>query len=146
MSVRMFEPRSAGEMVAWTWTLCPKGVSEEFRRETYRTTMGTFSAAGTFEQDDSDPWMAITRSAGATYARKVGMQLDYRMGMKGNASSRRVDDYPGPGVAYYSVLEEGGQRGFHRRWLQFMRSDEYPPTMTPEEQNAGAGAEGRTDG
>ena len=143
MSIRVFEPRASGEMVAWTWTLCPKGASEEFRRETYRTTMGTFSAAGTFEQDDSDPWMSITRSAGATYARKVGMQLDYRMGMKGNASSRRVDDYPGPGVAYYSVLEEGGQRGFHRRWLQFMRSDEYPSTMTPEEQNAGAGVAGR---
>lgn len=143
MSIRMFEPRAAGEMVAWTWTLCPKGVSDEFRRETYRTTMGTFSAAGTFEQDDSDPWMSITRSAGATYAHKVGMQLDYRMGMKGNASSRRVDDYPGPGVAYYSVLEEGGQRGFHRRWLQYMRSAEYPPAMSPEEQNAGAGVASR---
>jgi len=112
MSIRVFEPRASGEMVAWTWSLCPKGVSEEFRRESYRTTMGTFSAAGTFEQDDSDPWMSITRSAGSTYARKVGMQVDYRMGMNGSASSRRVDDYPGPGVAYYSVLEEGGQRVF----------------------------------
>ena len=85
----------------------PKGTSEEFRRETYMTTMGTFSAAGTFEQDDSDPWLSITRSAGSTYARKLGMQLDYRMGMKGNASSKRVDDYPGPGVAYYSVPRGG---------------------------------------
>src|SRR5262245_52172209 len=81
MSIRVFEPRAPGEMVAWTWSLCPKGVSEEFRRESYRTTMGTFSAGGTFEQDDSDPWMSITRSAGTTYARKVGMQVDYRMGM-----------------------------------------------------------------
>jgi phenylpropionate dioxygenase-like ring-hydroxylating dioxygenase large terminal subunit len=143
MSVRLFEPRAAGEMVAWTWTLCPKGAAEEFRTETYRTTMGTFSAGGTFEQDDSDPWMSITRASGSTYARKLDMQLDYRMGMTGEASSKRVDDYPGPGVAYYSVLEEGGQRGFHRRWLQFMRSTEFPEMMSPEEQNAGAGVAGR---
>jgi hypothetical protein len=141
-SVRLFEPRGPGEMVAWTWTLCPKGASAKFRDQTYRTTMGTFSAAGTFEQDDSDPWMSITRSAGSTFARKLGMQLDYRMGMKGNASSKRVDDYPGPGVAYYSVLEEGGQRGFHRRWLQFMRSEDYPSTMSAEQQNSGAGVAG----
>jgi hypothetical protein len=105
--------------------------------------MGTFSAAGTFEQDDSDPWMSITRSAGSTFARKVDMQIDYRMGMKGNASSKRIDDYPGPGVAYYSVLEEGGQRGFHRRWLQFMRAEDFPTMMSAEDQNAGAGVAGR---
>jgi outer membrane protein insertion porin family len=56
--------------------------------------------------------------------------------------SKRIDDYPGPGVAYYSVLEEGGQRGFHRRWLQFMRSEDYPAARSPEEQNAGAGVAG----
>jgi PAH dioxygenase large subunit len=147
MTVRTFEPRGPGEMVVWAWTLCPKGSSEDFRRETYRTTMGTFSAGGTFEQDDSDPWMAIARSAGTTYARKLGMKLNYTMGMNGSASSRRVDHYPGPGVAYFPMLEEGAQRGFHRRWLQFMRAEGYPPAMTPEEQNAGAGVpKGNGDG
>lgn len=139
MTLHLFEPRGPGEMVLWAWSMCPKGVSEEFRRETYRTSIGTFSAGGTFEQDDSDPWVSIARSAGSVFARKAGMKVDYRMGMAGVASSRRVDDYPGPGVAYFPALEEGVQRGFHRRWLQYMRSAEYPPAMTAEEQNAGAG-------
>jgi hypothetical protein len=142
MTIRSFEPRGPGEIVIWAWALCPKGVPEEFRRETYRTTMGTFSAGGTFEQDDSDPWIAIARSAGTTYGRKLGMKLNYRMGLKGAASSHRVDHYAGPGLAHYPMLEEGAQRGFHRRWLQFMRSEGYPAAMSPEEQNAGAGDPG----
>ena len=137
MSVRVFEPRGPGELVMWGWALCPRGVSEEFRRETYRTTMGTFSAGGTFEQDDTDPWTSIARTAGSAYGRKIGMNLDYTMGLEGVASSQRVHDYPGPGVAHYPALEEGAQRGFHRRWVQFVRADSYPEAMTPEQQDAG---------
>jgi phenylpropionate dioxygenase-like ring-hydroxylating dioxygenase large terminal subunit len=139
LSLHLWEPRASDEVVVWTWVLCPRGVSEELRRESYRTTMGTFSAGGTFEADDTDPWMSIARSAGTTYGRKIGMKSDYRMGMRGSGESQRVWDYPDPGVAWFNVLEEGSQRGFHRRWLQFMRADGYPAPMTPEEQNAGAG-------
>jgi nitrite reductase/ring-hydroxylating ferredoxin subunit len=138
MAVRVFEPRGPGEIVIWAWTLCPKGVSEEFRRNTYLTAMGTFSAGGTFEQDDTDPWIAIARSAGSTFGRKVGMKLDYTMGLRGAASSRVVDHYPGPGLAHFPSLEEGAMRGFHRRWLDFMRAESYPPAMTPQRQNDGA--------
>lgn len=140
VTLHLFEPRGPGEMVLWAWAMCPKGVSEEFRRETYRASIGTFSAGGTFEQDDSDPWISIAHAAGSTFARKVEMKLDYRMGLHGAASSRPAPDYPAPGVAFFPGLEEGVQRGFHRRWLQYLRAESYPPMMTPEEQNAGAGA------
>jgi len=139
MGVKVFEPSGPGEMVSWAWTLCPKGVSEQFRQDTYLTAMGTFTAGGTFEQDDSDPWISIARSAGSAFTRKMGVELDYTMGLRGAASSRLVDHYPGPGLAHYPSLEEGAQRGFHRRWLDFMRADAYPPGMTPERQNHGAG-------
>jgi hypothetical protein len=129
-------------MTVWTWAMCPKGAPEDFRRESYRTTMGTFSAGGTFEADDTDPWISIARAANTVYGRKVGMKLDYRMGMQGSADSKRVNDYPDPGVAYWNVLEDGSIRGFHRRWLQFMRSADYPAPMSAEEQNAGAGVPG----
>jgi nitrite reductase/ring-hydroxylating ferredoxin subunit len=139
MGVHLWEPRASAEMVIWTWGMCPRGAPADFRRESYRTTMGTFSASGTFEADDTDPWISIARSGGTTYGRKLGMKLDYRMGLNGSGDSRRVEDYPDPGIAFHNVLEDGAMRGFHRRWLQFMRSDSYPPPMTPEEQNAGAG-------
>jgi hypothetical protein len=137
--LHLWEPTAAGEMVVWTWAMCPKGTTEEFRRESYRTTMGTFSGGGTFEADDTDPWMAIARSAGATYARKAALKADVRMGMGGAGVSKRAYDYPDPGIAYFNVLEEGASRGFHRRWLQFMRAEHYPPPMTAEEQDADTG-------
>jgi PAH dioxygenase large subunit len=147
MAVRMFEPSGPGEMVVWAWSLCPKGVSEELRRNSYLTAMGTFSAGGTFEQDDTDPWISIARNAGSAYVRKLGMRLDYTMGLTGGASSRRVDHYPGPGLAHFPSLEEGAMRGFHRRWLDFMRAESYPPAMSPERQNAAAASSnGKTDG
>ena len=96
LGVHLWEPRSPGEMIVWTWAMCPKGAPEDFRRESYRTTMGTFSAGGTFEADDTDPWISIARSADTAYGRKVGMKIDYRMGMSGSADSKRVDDYPIP--------------------------------------------------
>ena len=135
MGLKVFEPSGPGEMVSWAWTLCPKDASEEFRHNTYLTAMGTFTAGGTFEQDDSDPWISIARSAGSAYARKVGMELDYTMGLKGAASSQFVDHYPGPGLAHFPSLEEGALRGFHRRWLDFMRAESYPPEMTPQRQS-----------
>jgi hypothetical protein len=135
MGIKVFEPSGPGEMVSWAWTLCPKGVSEEFREDTYVTAMGTFTAGGTFEQDDSDPWISIARSAGSAFARKAGLELDYSMGLTGAASSQLVDHYPGPGLAHFPSLEEGAMRGFHRRWLDYMRAEDYPPPMTPERQN-----------
>jgi phenylpropionate dioxygenase-like ring-hydroxylating dioxygenase large terminal subunit len=141
--LHLWEPIGPGEIVVWTWVMCPRGVSEDYRRDTYRTTMGTFSAGGTFEADDTDPWMSIARSAGTTYGRKIGMKADYRMGMDGSGASKRMLDYPDPGIAFYNVLEEGAARGFHRRWLQFMRAESFPPQMTAEEQNAGAGLPAR---
>lgn len=146
MSIRVFEPRGPGEMVFWVWHLCPKGVSEEFRRNTYQTAMGTFSPGGTFEQDDTDPWTSIARNAGSAFGRKVGNQLDYTMGMSGANSSQVTDDYPGPGLARFPSLEEGAMRGWHRRWLDFMRADSYPPAMTSERQDGGAASSNGTAG
>jgi phenylpropionate dioxygenase-like ring-hydroxylating dioxygenase large terminal subunit len=145
MVIRCFQPRGPAEMEIWAWVICPKGTPEEYRRKTYRTSMGTFSAGGTFEQDDSEPWIAQARTAGTAYGRKLGMELNYKMGLKGAASATRVDDFAGPGVAFYPVLEDGVHRGFHRRWVQFMREGGYPSAMTPEQQNASAG-EARSNG
>ena len=141
MTIRVWQPRGPGEMEVWSWVLCPVGTPEPFRTQTYRATIGTFSAGGTFEQDDSEPWIAMGRTASTSYGRKVGMKLNYQMGMSGTGDSQRVDDYPGPGVAYYPVLEEGVHRGFHRRWLQFMQADGYPSTMSPADQD-GEGRDG----
>jgi PAH dioxygenase large subunit len=135
MTVRVWQPVAPGELEVWTWILCPKGVTPAYREQTYRATLATFSASGMLEQDDAEPWIAMSRTARSSYARKLDMKLNYQMGLAGAGASQRDDAFPGPGVAYYPVLEEGVHRGFHRRWAQFLGSDAYPAAMSPQQQD-----------
>jgi phenylpropionate dioxygenase-like ring-hydroxylating dioxygenase large terminal subunit len=135
--VRTWLPRGPAEVEVMNWFLCPKGTPEPFRTMTQRAALGTFGSSGIFDQDDSEPWVAITQTGGTVFARKVGMRTNYQMALNEPAEAKRVDDHPGPGVKYFPALEEGVMRGFWRRWAQFMRSERYPVTMTPEEQDGG---------
>lgn len=139
--VRTVQPRTATSMEVSNWILAPKGLTEEQRVTTHRASLGTFGSSGIFDQDDSEPWSAITRMSSSPFGRKVGMRLSYHMGLDGSGGiARRVDDHPGPGVKYWPALEEGVMRGFWRRWAQFMTSERYPGHMSAEEQNGSAPA------
>jgi hypothetical protein len=58
------------------------------------------------------------------------MQLNYKMGMPGVGIAREVDDWPGPGKAYWSRYEEGVQRNLYRYYSALMRAGdgEWPVT------------------
>lgn len=136
-NVRVWQPRGPAQMEVVNWFLCPKGTPEPFRTTSQRSALGTFGSSGIFDQDDSEPWAAITQTGGTIFARKVGMRTNYQMALRQTGDSKRVDDHPGPGVKYFPALEEGVMRGFWRRWAQFMRAGRYPSAMTPEEQDGG---------
>jgi phenylpropionate dioxygenase-like ring-hydroxylating dioxygenase large terminal subunit len=141
--VRTVQPRTATSMEVCNWILAPKGLTEEQRTVTQRASLGTFGSSGIFDQDDSEPWAAITRMSSSPFVRKVGMPLNYQMGLDGSGGvAKRVDEqHPGPGVMYSPAFEEGVMRGFWRRWVQFMRSERYPAPMTAEDQNGGTRAQ-----
>lgn len=123
MTVRQWQPRGPGQMELWSWVLAWKEAPEEFKRESYKTTMATFSTSGTFEQDDTEPWTSLTRNAGTVFARKRDFRLNYKMGMEGIGTSKPVSDFPGPGLAYYPRYEEGAQRSLWQRWHEYMTRD-----------------------
>jgi phenylpropionate dioxygenase-like ring-hydroxylating dioxygenase large terminal subunit len=143
--VRTWQPRSATEVAVWNWIMAPKGLTEEQKLATKRAALGTFGSSGIFDQDDSEPWHAITQMSSSPFVRKVGMPLNYAMGLDGSGGvAERVDGnghHPGPGVKYSPAFEEGVMRGFYRRWTQFMRSERYPEPMSAEEQNGGTRAQ-----
>jgi len=135
--IRVWQPRTNDTVEIVNWVIAPKGLPPEVRELTRRTLIGTFGSSGIYDQDDSEPWGSITQTAGTRFARKVGMKLNYQMGMPGVGTSRRAapDAHPGPGVKYIPALEEGQMRGYWRRWAQFMRPGKFPSAMSPEEQN-----------
>lgn len=120
LSIRVWQPLGPGEMEVWSWLLAPREASAEYKELAYRAGMTTFSPSGHFEQDDTNVWSGIARSARSTFVRKQGIRFNYQMGMAGMADTSPMTDWPGPGRAWPSNAGESGLRAFHHRWLEQM--------------------------
>jgi phenylpropionate dioxygenase-like ring-hydroxylating dioxygenase large terminal subunit len=119
LCLRQWQPRGPSEIEMWNWILVPKIASEEYKDYAYRAGVATFSPSGNFEQDDTIVWGSIPRAARTVFARTSGAVLNYRMGMD-PADPRPIPDWPGPGRAFGSRLEEGVQRTFLNHWFAEM--------------------------
>jgi phenylpropionate dioxygenase-like ring-hydroxylating dioxygenase large terminal subunit len=119
VSMRQWQPLSANAIEMWNWIMVPRIASAEYKAYAYRVGMSTFSPSGNFEQDDTIVWGSIQRSASTLFARESNALLNYQMGMP-PANPLPIADWPGPGRAYASRLEEGVQRTFLRHWLEAM--------------------------
>lgn len=122
MTVRQWQPKGPDRMEIWSWALTWKEASPEFRERSYQACMASFSPSGIFEQDDTVPWPLITKTAGTVFFGRRNEMLNYQMGLDGIGAARPVTDWPGPGVVYSPRYEEGVQRHFYRRWLEYMRA------------------------
>lgn len=131
LTIQQFRPVGPDEVEMWAWYLVVKGIPADLKEASYRAAVGTFSSSGIFEQDDAEPFQTIARSAGGEFARKANMQLNFQMGLEGVGSARVDPDFPGPGVAYWPRWEEGNQRALYGRWLDYMSSADYPPSVPP---------------
>jgi phenylpropionate dioxygenase-like ring-hydroxylating dioxygenase large terminal subunit len=119
VSLRQWQPLGHDAIEFWNWILVPRAASEEYKRTAYRAGMASFSPSGNFEQDDAIVWGSIQRSANTVFARDSQALLNYQMGMA-PANPIPIADWPGPGNAFGSRLEEGVQRTFLRHWLEAM--------------------------
>ena len=125
-TVRQWQPRGPGRLEVWSWVLAWRGTPEQVRKRAYRAAIGTFGSAGLFEQDDTEPWQSISRTAGSVFARRQGLALNYTMGSNPSSGAQLVEQWVGPGLAYAPRYEEGVHRNFYRRWCDFMISGAYP--------------------
>jgi len=112
-----FQPKGPGAIEAWSWTLVPKRASQSHKERAYQVVVATHSPAGAFEQDDVVVWEAIARPARSVFAETAGVQLNFQMGLQSVSQAKPILDWPGPGIAYDTYLEEGIQRTFLQRWL-----------------------------
>ncbi len=115
-SLRQWKPRGPGKMEAWSWVLVPKNAPAAYKERAYRAAVASFSPSGNFEQDDSIAWGGVSRAAKGVLAKRANIMLNYQMGLPGMSDARVIADWPGPGIAYDSNLEEGVQRTFWRHW------------------------------
>jgi nitrite reductase/ring-hydroxylating ferredoxin subunit len=119
LSLRQWQPISAQAIEMWNWILVPTVATPEYKKYAYRAGVSTFSPSGNFEQDDTIVWGSIPRAADTVFVRKNAALLNYQMGLA-PADPSPIADWPGPGRAFSSRLEEGVQRTFLKHWLDLM--------------------------
>jgi len=126
LTIRCWQPKGPGKIEVWNWYAGYKNMSPELKRRTYLSGLATFSMAGTFEIDDTEPWITIARTGRSVTAEKLGMQLNYQMGLPdiGIATEIKDGSWPGPGVVYKSRFEEGVQRNTFRFYAAMMQAQE----------------------
>lgn len=120
LSIRQWQPKGAGAMEAWSWTLVPKNASSDYKRRAVKNAVANFSPSGNFEQDDTIVWSSISRAASSILARRGLTHLNVQMGMEGISEAAITPDWPGPGIAWNTNLEEGVQRTYYHHWLRRM--------------------------
>lgn len=121
MTVRVWHPKGPNAFETWSWVLVDKSAPPEMREEQRRFTTSQFSAAGMTEQDDGENWGEIGRNL-STSVQIRKHPLNYQMGL----GHEHDDDPIYPGRIGPIGVGDGPQRGFYRRWLEFLTSDSWP--------------------
>jgi PAH dioxygenase large subunit len=114
-TLRVWQPISHDSIEVWSWLLIDKSAPEALKKASYESYVLSFGSSGLLEQDDTENWTSITRSARGRMA--SNLQLSYAMGA---ASLKPISDWPGPGKAYPLDYTEANERVFYDLWLRYM--------------------------
>jgi len=121
ISLRQWQPISAGETEVLSWFAVDREAPEEFKALSYKAYLMCFGSTGMFEQDDVENWVSLTSTAGGTMARRL--LLNSRMGLLADdtpvVAPLDSDAFHGPGVARVGYAEHN-QRELLRRWADWM--------------------------
>ncbi|MEH7249264.1 aromatic ring-hydroxylating dioxygenase subunit alpha [Neobacillus niacini] len=117
LTLRVWRPIDSGKMEIWSWVFVDKGAPEWYKERAYKEYVTTFGPSGTFEQDDAENWQGITKIAKSSMAKD--RYLNYTMGMKNN-NADEIPNWPGPGKAYSSAVNEANQRNFFSLYLDYL--------------------------
>jgi len=130
LTIRCWQPKGPGKIEAWNWFLGYKNMTPELKQRTYASGLATFSMGGTFEIDDTEPWITIARTGRSVAGEKLQMDMNYEMGLPGVGIATQIKDgsWPGPGIVYKSRFEEGVQRNLFRFYGAMMSA---PPDRFP---------------
>jgi phenylpropionate dioxygenase-like ring-hydroxylating dioxygenase large terminal subunit len=115
-NLRVWQPVAPGVTEIWSWFLADKEGSDAYKEASLRAGVQTFTAAGTFDQDDAEAWAAIDQGSRGTIGRRE--QTSFQMVVASH--DERIENFPGPGEAYYSTYSEMSEFGILLEWRRRM--------------------------
>lgn len=117
-TLRVWHPKGPDETEVWGWTVVerdwPDSVKDAYRLGVLRS----FSAAGTFEQDDGENWNEIQHVLRGYRARLKPLNVAMGIGHARN----HFPNYPG---LISNVYAEEAARAFYARWASMLASDDW---------------------
>jgi 3-phenylpropionate/trans-cinnamate dioxygenase subunit alpha len=122
-NLRVWHPKGPNRFEIWSWTVVEKNAPDEVKKVQQRSSTLTEGAAGTVEVDDGENWNLMGQLLERGHQTRK-MAWNYQMGLGHETDEHEL--YPGRINA--TLYGEGPQRGFYRRWLDFMLSDKWPVT------------------
>lgn len=138
ITIRVWQPKGPGKVEVWNWFAGYKNMSPQLKDRVYKAGLGTFSMGGSFEMDDTEPWITISRMGKSPAADLLDFNLNYQMGMPGVGIAKRVEKgWPGPGEVFQTRYEEGVQRNMWRFYAKLMRCEpgEWPTAPSVEDDS-----------
>lgn len=119
-SLRVWHPKGPNQFETWAWVLGDAAAPPEVEEAKRKFTLQTFSPAGIFEQDDAESWAEIGHNLhNSVIAKRHPFNLQMGLG-----DEQADEEFPGTVVP--RLVAEVGQRGFYRRWLEFMSKPDWP--------------------
>ncbi len=115
-AIRVWQPVSAGRTEIWNWFLIEEEASEEVKQRAMRAGVRTFTAGGTFDQDDAEAWHSIQRGCEG----EISCTQDVNFQVALNYRDRPIADWAGPGVAYPSNYCEVTEFNNLVQWRAYM--------------------------
>ncbi|GBC82830.1 3-phenylpropionate/cinnamic acid dioxygenase subunit alpha [bacterium HR10] len=120
LTLRVWIPLGPHRMEILSWFLVEKEGPEWYKEASRKNYERTFGLTGTFEEDDADIWVSLTRANRGAFARKYHV-FNYEMGL--HRQPRPKAEWPGPGDAYWGDYCEANQRTFWAQWRHLMAED-----------------------
>ena len=116
MAIRVWQPISATQMEIWNWFLVEKEASDQWKHEAMLAGVRTFSAGGTFDQDDAEAWAGITSGIAGQQGRQGDMNFQMALAYRDQV----MPDFAGPGKAYPSIYGEVTEFDVLLEWQKYM--------------------------
>lgn len=113
-TMRVWQPIGPGRTEVWSWTIVPKGVSDELKTRINEVTRGAFGITGNAEMDELAIWSRVTRAAKGIFAERAITSL--KGGLEGISQLPYCKDWPGPGICRPTQIHEEAMRTFWKRW------------------------------
>jgi hypothetical protein len=113
-NLRVHTPLGVNSFEMFNWVLVEKDASPEFKAQVRKNTLLQFGTSGTIEQDDSEAWPAISKSATGYQGSQQAMRY------QAFAGHNPPEDWKGGAYAYAGFSKDDSGWDFWMRYRDYM--------------------------